>query len=97
MRPLRSRPADVARHVGGAAAALLFLLPLWFLVSGSLRPLGLPPPLGVELLPPEPGLEAYRRLPLLLPVATYLLDPDRAVVVGGDAAVAPGVLAALDD
>lgn len=68
MRPLRSRTAEVARHVGGAAAALLFLLPLWFLVSGSLRPLGLPPPLGVELLPPEPGLDAYRRLPLLLPV-----------------------------
>lgn len=92
MRPLRSRTAEVAHHLGGAAAALLFLLPLWFLVSSSLRPLGLPPPLGVELLPPEPGLEAYRRLPLLLPVATYLRN---SVVVVAVAVPVTVVVAAL--
>lgn len=81
MRPIRSRGAAVARQLGGIAAALLFLLPLWFLVSGSLRPLGVPPPQGVELLSPAPSLESYRRLPLLLPVATYLRNSVVVVAV----------------
>jgi multiple sugar transport system permease protein len=55
-----------------AAAAALFVVPLWFMVAGSLRPIGLPPPAGVELLPPSPTLDAYVRLPALLPLWTYL-------------------------
>jgi len=50
----------------------LFLLPLLFLVSGSLRPLGLAPPAGLELVPPELTLDAYRRLPQLVPLAAFL-------------------------
>lgn len=91
MRPIRSRGAAVARQLGGIAAALLFLLPLWFLLSGSLRPLGVPPPQGVELLPPAPSLESYRRLPLLLPVATYLRNS--VVVVAATVPLTVGVAA----
>ncbi len=47
----------LGRHALPVLAATLFGLPLWFLVSGSLRPVGLPPPAGFELLPPSAFLE----------------------------------------
>lgn len=72
LRTLPTMPRrPISRHVLPALAAGLFLLPLWFMVTGSLRPVG-PPPLGLELLPVDPTLEAYRRLPRLLPIGTYL-------------------------
>ncbi len=61
-----------ARHLPAAVAAAIFLLPLGFMVSGSLRPVGLPPPSGVELVPPDSTLEGYRRLTQLIPLLTYL-------------------------
>lgn len=42
-------------------------------------------------------LVAFDQIPPEIAVAYDRLDPDRTVVVGGDAAVAPSVLAALDD
>lgn len=69
----------VARHLLPASAAVLFVLPLWFMLAGSLRSAGLPPPTGVELLPSEPTLQAYRDLPRLLPLTDYLRNS--AVVV----------------
>jgi multiple sugar transport system permease protein len=60
------------RHLLPGAFALLFALPLLLMVTGSLRRAGLPPPTGIELLPAEPTLDSYRRLPQLLPVWTYL-------------------------
>lgn len=66
------RTSRVARHLPAALAAVVFLLPLWFMVSGSLRPVGVPPPSGVELLPPDPTVEGYRRLTQLIPLLTYL-------------------------
>jgi len=38
-----------ARGIGGLAAACLFLVPLALMVLGSLRPVGLPPPRGLDL------------------------------------------------
>ncbi len=67
---MRSRP--LARHVVPLLAAVAFVLPLWFMVAGSLRPVGLPPPRGVELLPPAPTLDSYARLPQLIPLFVYL-------------------------
>ena len=64
--------STLRRHVPALAAAALFVLPLWFMISGSLRPVGLAPPAGFELLPPAPTLDSYRRLPQLIPLATYL-------------------------
>lgn len=52
--------------------ALLFVLPLWLMLVGSLRPLGLAPPTGAELWPRDPTLDSYRRLPELVPLMTYL-------------------------
>jgi multiple sugar transport system permease protein len=63
--------SPLARHVPAAVAAAFFLLPLWFMISGSLRPVGLPPPAGFELLPPAPTLESYQRLPRLIPLGVY--------------------------
>lgn len=55
-------------------AVAVFVLPLALLLAGSLRPLDAPPPRGLELVPAEPTLEAFRRLLDLLPVGRYLLN-----------------------
>ena len=51
-----------------------FLLPLLVMVSGSLRPAGLPPPTGIDVVPSAPTMDAYRRLPELVPLGTWLLN-----------------------
>ena len=50
-----------------------FVLPLVFLVTGSLREPGRPPPGGAELLPSDPSVEAYER-------AFELVDLPRATL-----------------
>lgn len=70
----------VGRHLTALAAAALFVLPLWFMLVGSLRAPGLAPPTGAELWPAEPTLAGYRRLPDLVPLTTYL--GNSALVVG---------------
>ena len=62
------------RHVPAVLVAAFFLLPLLVMVSGSLRPAGLPPPNGLDIVPSEPTLDAYRRLPELVPLGTWLLN-----------------------
>lgn len=69
----------LSRHVIPAAVAALFVLPLWLLLVGALRPLGLPPPTGLELLPPSPTADNFRLLGELLPIGTYLRNS--AIVV----------------
>ena len=54
--------------------AAFFLLPLLVMVSGSLRPAGLAPPTGVEIVPSAPTFDAYRRLPELVPLGTWLVN-----------------------
>ena len=78
-RPLALRPRPrasgvrrtVARHVIPAAAAIVMLLPLAFMLLGSLRAPGLPPPRGIELVPATPTFESYQRLNDLVPAGTY--------------------------
>jgi multiple sugar transport system permease protein len=65
-----------------AAVALAFASPLVGLALGSLRPRGLPPPAGIEFLPPSPSLAAYAVLPDVLPVATYLRNSLLVVTLG---------------
>jgi len=69
------------RHLVPALAAALFAVPLIFLLAGSLRPLGVPPPAGLELVPPDPTLDAYRRLPRLVPLGTYLRNSTLVVSI----------------
>lgn len=75
------RTSPPARHLPAALAAGVFLLPLWFMVAGSMRPVGQPPPTGVELLPPAPTLDSYARLPDLVPLALYLRNSAFVVAV----------------
>ncbi len=63
---------SASRHLIPALVAAIFLLPLLQMVVGSLRPIGAPPPQGIEFLPPQPTLESFRRLGDFLPVQTFL-------------------------
>ena len=52
----------------------VFLLPLVFMVTGSLRRAGLPPPRTPELLPEEPTLDNYGRAFELVDLARYTFN-----------------------
>lgn len=60
------------RAVPAFAAAVIFVLPLWFMVAGSLRETGQPPPTGLAVLLPGTSLDSYARLPQLIPLWLYL-------------------------
>ena len=73
MQSRRTGPGAFAlRHLLPGLLAGLFVVPLIAMVMGSLRPLGAPPPGGVEFVPPGATLRAYGLLTDLLPVTTYL-------------------------
>jgi multiple sugar transport system permease protein len=61
--------------------ATAFLLPLVFLVTGSLRRAGLPPPRTAELVPEEPTLENYRRAFELVDLARYTFNSALVVAI----------------
>jgi multiple sugar transport system permease protein len=60
---------------------VVFLAPLAFVLAGSLRRVGLPPPAGLELLPAEPGLTAYDRLGEITPLGRLLRNSVLVVLV----------------
>ena len=62
------------RHLVAVPVALLFVLPLVFMVSGSLRPSGLPPPRSPELVHWPPSPENYGRAFELADLATYAVN-----------------------
>ncbi|MFN2471826.1 MAG: carbohydrate ABC transporter permease [Gaiellaceae bacterium] len=62
-----------ARALVAAAVAVLFVLPLVFMVSGSLRAAGLPPPRSADLLPGPLAFGNYER-------AFELVELGRAVL-----------------
>jgi multiple sugar transport system permease protein len=62
------------RHVPALAVAVVFLLPLLFLVTGSLRKAGLPPPRSPELLPSPLAWENYDRAFELVDIPRYALN-----------------------
>jgi multiple sugar transport system permease protein len=72
--PKQTVPRLVGRFVVPGLFAALFAAPLYFMVMGSLRPAGRPPPRTLEVLPPEPTLAAYARLPDLIPLMRYLAN-----------------------
>lgn len=73
-------PSPTRRAAVALPVALLGVLPLWFLLVGSLRPSGVPASGLAALLPADVTLDAYRSLPELLPLWTYLRNS--ALVVG---------------
>ncbi len=62
------------RHLPALAVAVVFLLPLVFMLTGSLRRAGLPPPRSVELLPSPLTPENYRTAFELVDLPRYLLN-----------------------
>jgi multiple sugar transport system permease protein len=62
------------RQVAAAAISVWFLLPLAFMLAGSLRRPGLPPPRAPELVPSDPSLESYRLAFELVDLARYTLN-----------------------
>jgi multiple sugar transport system permease protein len=79
--PKQAAPRLIGRFVVPGLFAALFAAPLWFMVVGSLRPAGLPPPRTLEVLPPEPTLAAYARLPELIPLLRYLTNSTLVVTL----------------
>lgn len=69
------RPSGVRRIVGFAArvaVVAVFLVPLLWILSASLRQPGLPPPRTIEWIPDPVSFEAWIRLFTLLPFGRYL-------------------------
>ena len=62
------------RHAAAILVALVFLLPLVYMVTGSLRKAGLPPPRSPEFLPSPLAWENYERAFELVDIPRYLLN-----------------------
>jgi multiple sugar transport system permease protein len=62
------------RHLPALALSALFLAPLVLMVTGSLRPAGLPPPRGPELVPAQIALDNYGRAFELVDIPGYALN-----------------------
>ena len=63
--------------------AALFLLPLLWMITASLREPGLPPPRTIEWLPTSPSPDNYGAVFELLPFGRYLLNSLAVVAAGG--------------
>jgi multiple sugar transport system permease protein len=62
------------RHLPALVAAVVFLLPLVYMVTGSLRKAGLPPPRSPELIPSPIAWENYERAFELVDIPRYALN-----------------------
>lgn len=81
--PAAGRPdaATIGTHVAAIVIAGLFLVPLVWVLSASLRLPGLPPPRGVEWLPDPVALGNYGELFRVLPFGRYLANSVLVVVI----------------
>jgi multiple sugar transport system permease protein len=61
-------------HLLPLVVAVLFLLPLLWMITASLRGPGLPPPSTIEWVPPEATVGNYEAVFELLPFGRYLLN-----------------------
>jgi multiple sugar transport system permease protein len=64
-----------------AALALMFIFPLVWMASYSLRPLGAPPPTRLELFAPPYAFDNYVHLGQTVPLAQFILNSVRVIVV----------------
>jgi multiple sugar transport system permease protein len=62
------------RQPAAIGVALVFLLPLWFMASGSLREPGTPPPRSPELVPRPVSATSYERAFELVDLGRYALN-----------------------
>jgi multiple sugar transport system permease protein len=73
MKPKRLA-SFLTRHLLPLFLTGLFLLPLIWMVTASLRVPGSPPPRGLEWIPPSPTFSNYARIFEILPFGHYLLN-----------------------
>ena len=84
---------SAARIAAGIAVAVLFVLPLLWMIVGSLRPTGLPPARTVEWWPSDPQLGNYIAIFDLLPMGVYLRNSLIVVAVAVPATLLTASLA----
>jgi multiple sugar transport system permease protein len=60
---------------------LLFILPLWWMIVASLRPIGLPPPRTIEWWPADPQWYNYAEIFHQVPMGRYSLNSVLVVFV----------------
>jgi multiple sugar transport system permease protein len=60
--------------VAAAVVTLVFLLPFWAMLAGSFRPLGIPPPRTLDLLPWPLSTESYAEAFRLMPLAREIVN-----------------------
>lgn len=73
----RSTPRELRgglRHLPALLIAIAFLLPLVYMVTGSLRKAGLPPPRTPEFIPSPVALDNYPRAFELVDIPRYTLN-----------------------
>ena len=63
------------------AIVLLFVLPLWWMIVASLRPMGLPPPKTIQWWPADPQWSNYAELFRQVPMGRYALNSLLVVLV----------------
>jgi multiple sugar transport system permease protein len=81
-RAARSRGTRAARGVAAAVVGVIFLLPLYAMVAGSLRPLGVPPPRTIDLLPWPVSLGSYAEVFRVVPMARFIRNSLLVAAVG---------------
>jgi multiple sugar transport system permease protein len=63
------------------ALVLLFVLPLWWMIVASLRPMGLPPPRTIEWWPADPQWSNYAEIFNQVPMGRYAVNSLLVVLV----------------
>jgi multiple sugar transport system permease protein len=71
LQPSFERRGRLARQLVAVPAAALFVVPLWLMVVGSLRPLGEAPPQTVQWFPPSRAWGNYAEVFDVVPFARY--------------------------
>ena len=66
------KPASLLYHALAISLSALFIVPLLWMVSGSLRKVGLPPPQIVEWIPDPIAWGNYAVLSEMIPLATFV-------------------------
>lgn len=69
------------RAAATLALVLLFVLPLWWMIVASLRPMGLPPPRTIEWWPADPQWSNYAEIFNQVPMGRYALNSLLVVLV----------------
>jgi multiple sugar transport system permease protein len=77
---MKRKAGWLLHHGAGLAVMVLFLLPIYWIFTASLRQRGLPPPTSIEWWPASPTLDNYPYIFDLLPMTRYIRNS--LIVVG---------------